>query len=183
MKDKFVYHCIIGCKDTQFNIGESIISPLKEPRDYAKWPKYKQCSEKLLDNYRIKHHLNYPSRNNCMFVCKDEESAKEWGMYKCRTSQCDNFYLYTLKILEGDVSYFDSNWFEQLAVILSNGDILCSNQYSVKECVQGYWHGKTMRGNEGMFSEGLFNGLCVVTKIKHFHYDPIKRDLREYPYS
>lgn len=179
MESNLAYHCIIGFREHQWCIGETIVSPFKRLRDFSTWPRYKQCSEKLLENFRLKHHPYYPSRINCLFVCRSEESAKEWGMYKCRTSGCDNFYLYTLEILEGETYYCDTNWFEQLAAILSNGKIPFQKRYSVKDCVKGFWSGNNMRSHDTMLSEGLFKGKCIVTNRRLFYYNPIERDLKE----
>lgn len=180
MNENPVYHCIIGYRN-QLHIDDHIISPFEEDRNYTTRPEYKKCSEGLLENYRLKYFPNYPSRNNCLFVCKSEESAIEWGTYKCRTSGCDNFFVYTLDIIEGEVFYFDTNWFEQLAAMFSNGEIPSSNKYSVKECVKGFWSGTIMASNDNMMSEGLFKGRCKVSNKRHFHYNPIARELKEIP--
>lgn len=115
---------------------------------------YESCAiirELVLENYRLTHCPNLPSRLKCLFACESLEQAKNWQtilqrMYNEKSNSI-------IVELEADGTIFKAD-----------GSLMLRNTYSINNkfsLAEKYWNSK------GVFKEPeiLFMGLAKVIKI------------------
>ena len=168
--NKVLYHVAREGKQ-RYEVEDKIRFPFSPPRDYSKWPQYKQEAEELLETERKEKWSDYPSRNDCLFVSADEESAKEWA--RSIFSQNTLLYIYTIKAINGKIVFLDTDWFEGLGELLSKNKQFITHNHSKEECISTYWSGCQMR--KAALFEGLFYGEAIVLKKTKLFYDAINR--------
>ena len=125
--NKVLYHVAREGKQ-RYEVEDKIRFPFSPPRDYSKWPQYKQEAEELLETERKEKWSDYPSRNDCLFVSADEESAKEWA--RSIFSQNTLLYIYTIKAINGKIVFLDTDWFEGLGELLSKKKQFITHNHS-----------------------------------------------------
>lgn len=159
-----LYHIIIDHKQ-QYEVNQIVSFPFDKPRDFSHWKQYKQQAEILLEEERLKNWTDYPSRYDCLFVADSMEAVKNWGRNKY--SKGAIFYLYELQVIDGQIVYLDTDWFEGLGENLSDGTIPLTHKHSNQECIESYWKGIPFKNEDCSMKEGLFYGkVKVISKVK-----------------
>lgn len=163
-----IFHVVREDKK-QYEVGEEICAPFSQKRDFSHWKSYKQQAEELLENERAVNYPEYPSRIDCLFASLNEQSALNWASYKYRKRGV--FYLYEMVILEGKLINLDTDFFEEVGLIIANNRSSISGKYSLEECLINYWSGKSFRLEENSMREVLVNGTIKVITKKRCHFD------------
>lgn len=176
VKNVVVYHVINDIKQ-QYDVGQVIEAPFAVERNYSHWPKYKQEAEILLEEWRVKHCSQLPSRNRALFVASDIDGAENWARYKFNKGGI--YFLYKILLIEGDLVYLDTDCFEGVAEIIMGNELLLTHDLSMEECLRRYWTGVFLREEGGHLIEGLFYGKAVVVSKKKMLFDKKNNTISE----
>ena len=171
-----VYHVIREDKP-QYEVGDVIVSPFENKRDFSFWKPYKQQAEELLEKERLNNFPFLPSRYDSLFVAETPEQTEEWIRNKYRTGA--TYYFYELEIVSGNIFYSDTDWFEALGELLSNGELPVTHNHSVEECITQFWAGNPYRNSEYSLKEGMLQGTVKVISKRKFHYDRFRNEIIE----
>lgn len=171
-----VYH-IIRKDKPQYELGQIIVSPFEKVRDFSHWKPYKNEAEKLLEKKRLDNFSHLPSRYNCLFVADSLERIEEWVRSKYRMGAI--YYLYELELINGSIYYFDTDWFEGLGELLSNGELPITHKYSIEECVTNFWNGVPYKASVFSLKEGMLKGTVKVISKKKFKFDRFLNQITE----
>lgn len=171
-----VYHVIHEDKP-QYEVGDVIVSPFEKKRDLSHWKQYKQQAEKLLEEERLKNYPLLPSRYDSLFVAETPDDTEEWIRNKYRNGA--TYYLYEFELQAGEIFYSDTDWFEGLGEMLSNGEIPTTHKHSIEDCLTHFWEGKPYRGTGFSLKEGLLTGEVKVISKRKFHYDRFRNEIKE----
>ena len=168
-----VFHVIHEHK-RQYEVGEIISAPFKEKRDFSHWPSYKQKAEDLLEEERLNNHPDYPSREDCLFACLDEESALNWARYKYSFGGV--FYLYELEILDGKIINLDTDFFEEAGLIIGDKKVLISSKYSLDDCIKNFWEGVNFCEGVTMRELLVYGEIKVLSKTR-LHFNKLTNEI------
>lgn len=171
-----VYH-VVQEEKKQYEVGDEVKSPFKNNRDFSNWKPYKQQAEDLLEKERLNDFPTLPSRYNSLFVAETPEQAEEWVRNKYRNGA--TYYLYELELITGEIFYSDTDWFEGLAELLSNGELPITHKHSIEECLTQFWLGKPFRPSGFSLKEGMVKGTVKVISKRKFHYDRFRNEIKE----
>lgn len=171
-----VFHVIREDKP-QYDVGQTISSPFDKQRDFSHWKSYKQEAENLLERERSVNFPNLPSRYDSLFVADSVENLENWIRNKYRDGGV--FYIYELELVDGDVFYFDTDWFEGLGELLSNGELPITHKYDIKECISNFWQGLPYRASEYSLKEGMLMGKVKVISKRKYQFNRLKNEIKE----
>lgn len=170
-----VYH-VIHEEKPQYKDGDIVVSPFESKRDFSHWKPYKQQAEELLEKERANHFPSLPSRYDSLFVAETPEQIEEWIRNKYRNGA--TYYLYELELLSGEIFYSDTDWFEGLGELLSNGELPITHKYSVEDCIANFWEGKPFRPSGFSLKEGMLKGEVRVISKRKYNFDRFQNKIK-----
>lgn len=162
-----VYH-VIREDRPQYEVDQIITSPFEKNRDLSKWKQYKQTAEQMLEEKRLECFPDKPSRLSSLFVAGTLEDIEKWVKDKYPLGAL--YYLYEMEVIDGTIAYFDTDWFEGLAELLSDGQIYISHKHSIETCIDNFWRGIPFKSSGYSLKEGLVIGkVKVISKFRYLY--------------
>ena len=147
-----VYHIVKD--ELEFAVG-SILYPRSYNLDDFKSKKHEV--EEALENVRSNYYPNYPSRLNCLFVCRNLNDVESWSLMK------SDIYGRHFKILTLEVTT-PVHWFSAQ----SYNEYFCDIRNDLNQACKEYWQSHTDTNIDEMEEcEGIITTPVQIVAVQH----------------